>query len=308
MYFIMSVIVVFCNVGYGMKIYNLNMFKVLQILVGCGILNNAFADDVVTLNQQQLQETQKEIVKQGNTAIDKIPQTKKELSSVNLNNLDLSTTKEEINQAQPYFNNVKSLSNKLPNGNKYYLFSESIVSDSSQTIAQYKNSPLDINQTISDYNAMLKNAKTKIMDNRLLIFISASMPKKTIVNLMNQGSSLGAIFVVRGLIQGSYVKTYRYFYQLKGDNNVGVMINPTMFKAFDITSVPTFALYQSSQDLMHTACNITPNYTKVSGEVSIDYALTQLKSSHITDLAQIANNELDALEASNFYKGKSIEN
>lgn len=291
-----------------MKIYSIKMFKLLQILTIFVTLNNACADDVVTLNQQQLQETQKEISKQGNIAIDKISQTKKELSSVNLNNLDLSATKEEINQAQPYFNNIKPLSNKLPNGNKYYLFSESIVSDSSQAIAQYKNSPLDINQTISDYNAMLKNAKMKIMDNRLLIFISASMPKKTIVNLINQGSSLGAIFVVRGLIQGSYVKTYRYFYQLKGDNNVGVIINPTMFKAFDITSVPTFALYQSSQDLMHTACNIKPNYTKVSGEVSIDYALTQLKNSHITDLAQIANNELDLLEASNFYKGKSIEN
>ena len=284
------------------------MFKYIGVIAWLGIINCAYADNTIVLNHEQLQETQKEIAKQGNIAIDKISQTKKELSSVNLNNLDLSATKEEINQAQPYFNNIKPLSNKLPNGNKYYLFSESIVSDSSQAVAQYKNSPLDINQTISDYNAMLKNAKMKIMDNRLLIFISASMPKKTIVNLMNQGSSLGAIFVVRGLIQGSYVKTYRYFYQLKGDNNVGVMINPTMFKAFDITSVPTFALYQSSQDLMHTACNIKPNYTKVSGEVSIDYALTQLKNSHITDLAQIANNELDVLEASNFYKGKSIEN
>jgi conjugal transfer pilus assembly protein TrbC len=283
------------------------MLKYIGIIVWMGITNCIYADNTIILNHEQLQETQKEIVKQSNATIDKIPQTKKELSSVNLNSLDLSTTKEEINQAQPYFNNVKSFSNKLPNGNKYYLFSESIVIDSSQTITQYKNShsPLDINQAIIDYNAMLKNAKMKIMDNRLLIFISASMPKKTIVNLMNQGSSLGAIFVVRGLIQGSYVKTYRYFYQLKGDNNVGVMINPTMFKAFNITSVPTFALYQSSQDLMHTACNITPNYTKVSGEVSIDYALTQLKNSHIIDLAQIANNELDALEASNFYKGKS---
>ena len=220
----------------------------------------------------------------------------------------MSGTKDEIEQAKSVFNKIKPLSNQLPTGERYYLFSESIVDDSNKVIAQYKDPPLDINQTISDYNAMLKNAKTKLMDNRLLIFISASIPKKIIMNLMNQGSSLGAIFVIRGLIQGSYVKTYRYFYQLKGNNNVGIMINPTMFRAFEVTAVPTFALYQSSQDLMHTACNITPTYTKISGEVSIYYALTQLKNSHIADLAQIANNELDVLETSNFYKGKSSEN
>ncbi len=291
-----------------MNLYIMKKLNILCIVVFSIVSDNIFADNTIILNQQQLQETKAEIIKQGNNAINQISHTKSELSTVNLNNLDLSATNEEIKQSKSVFNNIKPLTNQLPNGDKYYLFSESIVSDNNKAIAQYKEPPLDINQTISDYNAMLKNAKTKLMDNRLLIFISASMPKKTIINLMHQGSTLGAIFVVRGLIQGSYVKTYSYFYQLKMDNNIGIMINPTMFKAFEITAVPTFALYQSTQDLMHTACNIVPVYTKVSGNVSIDYALNQLKNSHLNDLAQIANNELDVLEASNFYKGKSGEN
>lgn len=283
-----------------------NVMLKIVCLVGCfGVISQLYADNTIILNQQQLQETQSEIIKQGNSAIAQIPQTKKQLSTINLNNLDLRDTKEQIKQSDQYFKNIKPLSNQLPSGNKYYLFSESVVNQNQQFLAQYgKNSPLDINQTISDYNAMLKNAKSKLGTNRLLVFISSSMPKKTITNLMHQGSALGAVFVVRGLINNSYVKTYKYFYQLKGDNTVGVMINPTLFKAFEIDSVPTFALYQSSQNLMQTACNVAPTYSKITGEVSIDYALTQLKQSRNLELAQIASNELDVLQNSNYYKGK----
>ena len=121
---------------------------------------------------------------------------------------------------------------------------------------------------------------------------------------MQQASSIGAVFVVRGLINGSYVNTYRYFYGLKGENTVGIMINPTLFKALQVDSVPTFALYQSEQDLMRAACNVAPKYTKVSGEVSVHYALEQLNRSNNADLAQIATNELNILDNTNFYKGK----
>ncbi len=282
----------------------MNKVKKLYFLsLGAMLCFNAIADTEIHLDQNALSETQAEIHKQVNSAIAKMPQTSKELSTINLKSLNLSDTDSQIKQSQNSFKNIKPLTNKLPNGEKYYLLSESVVSDNQQTLAQYKEQkqlPLDINQTISDYNSLLKNAKTKLAENRLLIFISSSMPKKSIINLMQQASNLGAVFVIRGLMDGSYVKTYHYFFELKGDNNVGIMINPTLFKAFDIVSAPTFALYQSTQDLMQTACNVTPVYTKVTGEVTVHYALEQLKRSTIANLAQIANNELDVLDNPRF--------
>jgi conjugal transfer pilus assembly protein TrbC len=277
---------------------------IIYMVVCFGLISQLYADNTIIVNQKILQQAQSEIIQQGNSAIEQIPQTTKQLSNINLNNLDLRDTNEQVKQSDQYFKNIHPLSNQLPNGDKYYLFSESLVNENQQFLAQYnEKSPLNVNQTISDYNAMIKNAKSKLGTNRLLIFISSSIPKKTIIHLMQQGSVLGAIFVIRGLINNSYVKTYKYFYQLKGQNTVGVMINPTLFKVFDINSVPTFALYQSSEDLMQTACNIVPNYTKVTGEVSIEYALTQLKQSENLELAQIASNELDVLQNSNYYKG-----
>lgn len=276
------------------------MRKILLILIPA----IAFADTSITLNQQQLENAKTQIQQTGNKAVSALPQASQALADIKLNQLSLTPTESEINLAKPLFKNTKPLANHLPNGQKYYLNSESVVSDTKQAFAQYKT-PLDINQTIIDYNSLIKNAKSKLGDNRLLIFISSSMPKKTIINLMQQASPLGAMFVVRGLINGSYVNTYKYFYNLKGDNTVGIMLNSTLFKAMQIDAVPTFALYQSDQDLIHTACNVTPKYTKVSGEVTVRYALGQLNRSNNADLAQIAANELDVLDNHSFYKGKN---
>ena len=275
----------------------------VMYIIGCFVyISQVYADNTVILNQQQLHQTQNEIIKQGNNAIAKAQQSQQELSTIKLKQLDLSSTESEIQQANEVFKHAQPFNIKLPTGEKYQLYSESIISDAKQYTDSFANhTPIDINQTISDYNAMLKNAKSNLGQSRLLIFISSSMPKKTIVNLMTQSSSIGAVFVVRGLMNGSYVKTYKYFYGLKGDNTVGIMINPTLFKALAIDSVPTFALYKSSQDLMKTACNVSPTYVKVSGDVPVQYALTQLQNSKIIDLAQIATNELHVLENDNFY-------
>ena len=256
-----------------------------------------FADTTIVLDQQLLKDTQAEIKQQGNQAFAAIPNTQAQLSKIKIESLDYASTNIEIEQAKK-LNYTKPLTTTLPSGEKYYLYSESMLKDNQQFLTQYKDGhPLDINKTIADYNAMLKNAKLQLGDNRLLIFISSSLPKQTIVNLMQQASPLGAIFVVRGLINNSYVKTYDYFYKLKGDNTVGIMINPTLFKAMDVQLVPTFALYNSSQDLLKTACNTNPQYTKVAGEVTVHYALEQLRHSKIATLAQVANNELDVLDS-----------
>lgn len=280
---------------------NLNKKSILGTLLAF-LCVNAYADTSVYLDQSQLQQAQQFNTTAGNNAIKNAPQAESALSAIQLSQLNTAQVESEIKTTDQYFK-VKPLKNTLPNGDKYYLYSESIISDSQKAMAQYKK-PIDLNKTIADYNALMKNAKANIGDNRLLIFISSSMPKKSIINLMTQASSIGAVFVVRGLINNSYVNTYKYFYNLKGNSTVGIMINPTLFSALHVETVPTFALYQSDKDLLHTACNVAPKYTKVSGDVTLRYALEQLTKSSNADLAQIAANELDILDSNSFYKVK----
>ncbi len=273
---------------------------ILMTILASLCVISVHADTSVYLDQSQLQQAQQFNTAAGNSAIKNAPQAESALSAIQLSRLNTAQVESEIKTTDQYFK-VKPLKNTLPNGEKYYLYSESIVSDSQKAMAQYKK-PVDLNKTIADYNALIKNAKASIGDNRLLIFISSSMPKKSIINLMTQASSIGAVFVVRGLINGSYVNTYKYFNSLKGNNTVGIMINPTLFSALHVETVPTYALYQSDKDLLHTACNVAPKYTKVSGDVTLRYALEQLTKSNNADLAQIATNELDILDSKSFYK------
>lgn len=271
---------------------------VLFLLSIC--LFNTYADTSIYLDQNQLKQAKDYNKSAGDNAINNSTEVESTLSNMKLSQLNTQAIESEIQTTAPYFK-TKPFKNTLPDGQKYYLYSESMVSDTKNSLAEYKN-PRDINKTIADYNALIKNAKTSIGDNRLLIFISSSMPKKSIINLMTQASAIGAVFVVRGLINNSYVNTYKYFYNLKGNNTVGIMINPTLFSALHVDRVPTFALYQSDKDLLHTACNITPTYTKVTGEVTLKYALEQLTKSSDANLAQIAANELDVLDSKSFYK------
>ncbi len=284
-------------VGFTMK-------KLLITLIPC----IALADTIVTINQDQLNQAKQELQQSGNNAINGMQQASQTISSIKLNNLNLTPVESEINMAKPLISKSKLLNNKLPDGQKYYLYSESVVSDSKEYLAQFKDGkPLDINQVITDFNDITKNAKNRLGTNRLLIFISSSMPKKSISNLMTQAAPLHAVFVVRGLINGSYVNTYKYFYSLKGDNDVGIMLNPTLFNAMQVDAVPTFALYQSNQDLLSTACKVAPKYTKVSGEVTVRYALSRLQDSENKDLAQIARNEVTILDNSGSFKNRKAQ-
>lgn len=275
-----------------------NSTAILLVSISC----IAIAQDIY-INKQQLQETQEQIKNDVKKALNIESEISDQIAKIKISKDDIDVANKHIQKARSQLKNYEPLNIKLPTGETYHVFSESLINDNQKLLSQYKN-PLDINKTITDYNLLVKNAKVQVAGNQLLIFVSSKMPKKTLVNLMNQASSLGAVFVIRGLMNNSYTKTYKYFFSLRGNNNISIVINPPLFKAFDVNVVPTFALYKSDQNLMTQACKTTPIFTKVSGEVTVKYALEQLKGSKHADLSQIAGSKLDILENQNFYKGK----
>ena len=176
-----------------------------------------------------------------------------------------------------------------------------------QTAEKYKKaSPVDAAKTIAYYNEMTKNTKAQIGDNRLLIFISYSMPKAKIEQLVKEGAPIGAVFVFRGMINNSLKQTQKTFTELKQNYKVGAMINPKLFQVMKVDQVPTFALYlDDGQDLLSKACNTQPIYAKMEGDVSIRYALEQLKRSNEDGIGQLANNYLDLIDSNSYYNKRS---
>ena len=74
------------------------------------------------------------------------------------------------------------------------------------------------------------------------IFISSSMPDAMIKQLLIEAKRYNGILVLQGLIQNSMKHTVSYLSRFVQNDGDGIVIDPTLFKQFDIKIVPSFVL------------------------------------------------------------------
>ena len=115
----------------------------------------------------------------------------------------------------------------------------------------------------------------------LRLFVSLSLPEPTLQRLMDQAAASGVPLLLRGLHRNSMRQTAERIRALLGTRTTGVQIDPEAFDRFGITQVPSFVLAPASADesscaLTQTQCKTPEDYVRVSGDVSIDYALQHL--------------------------------
>lgn len=98
----------------------------------------------------------------------------------------------------------------------------------------------------------------------VLVFVSFSMPETAIKQLAHDLKKLGGALVIRGLINNSFRDTSLYLQKL----GEGVLLDPTLFEKFNITSVPTFIIVEG--DLKSEQ---TPKHDRLQGNVSLRFVL-----------------------------------
>lgn len=124
----------------------------------------------------------------------------------------------------------------------------------------------------------------------LYIFVSFSMGEKALLNLAQEAKQYGAVLVLRGFKEGSYLKTAKTLQKIILKTGQGVLIDPELYTLFNVTAVPTFILAKPFQ-LYAQERTQTPVHDKIQGHVSIHYALEQF--SEKGDLKQVAQQLLD---------------
>ena len=110
----------------------------------------------------------------------------------------------------------------------------------------------------------------------VLVFVSFSMPEKTLQRLASQAARTDAVILVRGFDGGSLKKTVGRIKTMIGNNKVSVQVDPQAFDRFSITRAPTFVLVKPGALPVPCAagtCLPPANFVSASGDVSIDYAL-----------------------------------
>jgi len=115
----------------------------------------------------------------------------------------------------------------------------------------------------------------------LYVFVSFSMPVASLDKIIDQASLSHAVIVVRGLYQGSFIKTTQRVRELIGDRKVAWVIDPTLFKRYSVDQVPVLVLQNEmppsfSGSCEKEGCASLDSFVKVTGDVTIDYGLDMI--------------------------------
>lgn len=131
-----------------------------------------------------------------------------------------------------------------------------------------------------DFDAMVATAGRETINNddaaRLVAFASLSMPAASLRQMIDDVGRAGGVVVFRGF-PGNSVKQFTSaiarIVPAGGSNAVG--IDPRLFRAFEVTSVPTYVVTSTDFDLCDgfDCTTHVPPHDRMSGNVSVGHAL-----------------------------------
>lgn len=112
----------------------------------------------------------------------------------------------------------------------------------------------------------------------LMIFVSFSMPRESLLRIVEQSEKTGARLVFRGIKGDKMTRMGKEVASLLGNHRVEALIHPPAFTQFKVNQVPALVIAQSDAgDVLDNGCAQTDRYVKVAGDVSQDYALDHIE-------------------------------
>jgi type-F conjugative transfer system pilin assembly protein TrbC len=106
---------------------------------------------------------------------------------------------------------------------------------------------------------------------QLLVFVSFSMDKETLKALAQNLKQVQGALVFRGLVNDSFKDTGKAFQELGEE----ALIDPTLFRAHQVTVVPTFVLRQAKDEFQDLSSQTLLTFDQIIGNVTLDYVLSQ---------------------------------
>jgi type-F conjugative transfer system pilin assembly protein TrbC len=109
----------------------------------------------------------------------------------------------------------------------------------------------------------------------LLIFVSMSMPDKTLMEYSKQARRFRATLVLRGFVDDKLSSTQKRIMKLNAEG-AEWQISPEPFKQFKITKVPTIVLANGEASILEDGCARQTTYASVSGDINLKAALDRM--------------------------------
>ena len=143
--------------------------------------------------------------------------------------------------------------------------------------------PVDVASIARGFEGTGASAVSRVLEQgpQLLVFVSLSMPEGALRKLVEQAERTRAVLVLRGLKDGSMVKTAAAVRKLLGERKAALQVDPQGFDRFGVNQVPTFVLLRDgTQSQLCADANCVPasSYATLAGDVTIEYALEWIES------------------------------
>ncbi|MEW8701733.1 MAG: type-F conjugative transfer system pilin assembly protein TrbC [Candidatus Thiodiazotropha sp.] len=139
---------------------------------------------------------------------------------------------------------------------------------------------IDLDALMARYGSPAPELTASDSDERLLIFISASMPQASLKKLARQAAHVKAPLILRGFIEGNLDATARFMSDILGDGepSAHALIDPRLFDRFDVKQVPAVVLVPDGACVagVQTCPKTTLAHVHVAGDVTLDYALEHI--------------------------------
>lgn len=157
-----------------------------------------------------------------------------------------------------------------------------------RVVNQYRSPALDITAlpqpvTTANPEDLAKQFRqqplqTKPATPEMMIFVSFSMPRESLLRIVEQSEKTGARLIFRGFNGDKMTDMSKRISALLGNHRVEAVIHPPAFTQFKVNQVPALVLAQSDAgDKLDSGCAQPDRYVKVTGDVSQDYALEYIE-------------------------------
>lgn len=149
-----------------------------------------------------------------------------------------------------------------------------------------------LNDSISA-SSKIQESQNRERDENILIFVSLSMPETELKSLLLEAQRANAAIVLRGVF-GDWTKTLKKVKDIAGENG-GILIDPNLFRRFQIQSVPSFVLPKESLERCTGTICPAIKYVTAKGSVSLRYFLEQVERTGDFEEKEIAKFHLSKL-------------
>ena len=111
---------------------------------------------------------------------------------------------------------------------------------------------------------------------QLYVFITLGMKIQNIHALLVEAKRYHAQVVIRGLKNDSFLETASFIREIAKEESEGVVIDPNLFRKYNIQTVPTFILAKDCGLFESSKCDSA--YDQLEGNISIKYALEKMRA------------------------------